>query len=47
MEERDVYGTLPSNPDTDGDGVFEGPDGDPAPLDPCVPNSCIPVTGGG
>jgi hypothetical protein len=43
--ERDVTGTLPSNIDTDGDGVPEGPDGpgiDPKPLDPCVPNPCEP-----
>lgn len=39
-DERDIHGTLPSNPDTDGDGIDEGPSGDPAPLDPCVPNSC-------
>jgi hypothetical protein len=40
VEERDVYGTIPSNPDSDGDGVSEGPGGDPEPLDPCVPNLC-------
>ena len=40
VDEREVYGTLPSNADTDGDGVPEGPDGDPKPLDPCVPNAC-------
>jgi len=40
IEERDVYGTIPSNPDSDGDGVMEGPGGDPGPLDPCVPNIC-------
>jgi hypothetical protein len=47
VDERDVYGTLPSNPDTDGDGVPEGPGEDPGPLDPCIPNPCIPVTGDG
>lgn len=40
VEEMNVYGTLLNNPDTDGDGVNEGPGGDPAPLDPCVPNTC-------
>jgi hypothetical protein len=40
VEERDIYGTIPSNSDTDGDGVEEGPGGDPAPLDPCVPVDC-------
>jgi hypothetical protein len=40
VEERDVYGTIPSNPDSDGDGVDEGPGGDPEPLDPCVPIEC-------
>ncbi len=40
VEERDVYGTIPSNPDSDGDSVIEGPGGDPDPLDPCVPNVC-------
>lgn len=40
IEERDIYGTIPSNPDSDGDGVNEGPGGDPEPLDPCVPNGC-------
>jgi hypothetical protein len=40
LEEREVYGTIPSNPDSDGDGVDEGPGGDPGPLDPCVPNVC-------
>jgi hypothetical protein len=40
VEERDVYGTLPSNPDTDGDGTKEGPGGDPYPLDPCKPTLC-------
>jgi hypothetical protein len=42
VEERDVYGTIPSNPDSDGDGVKEGPGGDPEPLDPCVPVACGP-----
>jgi hypothetical protein len=44
VEERDVHGTIPSNPDSDGDGVNEGPPpgGDPAPLDPCDPNACPP-----
>jgi hypothetical protein len=40
IEEREVYGTIPSNPDSDGDGVDEGPGGDPDPLNPCVPNAC-------
>lgn len=40
VEERDVYGTLPGNPDTDGDGEPEGPGGDPEPLDPCIPHAC-------
>jgi hypothetical protein len=40
VEERDVHGTLPSNPDTDGDGSDEGPGGDPYPLDPCQPVAC-------
>jgi hypothetical protein len=47
IDEVDVHGTLPSNPDTDGDGVREGPGEDPDPLDPCVPYPCIPVTGDG
>lgn len=40
VDERDVYGTLPGNVDTDGDGEAEGPGGDPAPLDPCIPHEC-------
>jgi hypothetical protein len=40
VDERDIYGTLPGNPDTDGDGEWEGPGGDPAPLDPCDPHAC-------
>lgn len=40
VEEREIHGTIPSNPDTDGDGVKEGPGGDPDPLDPCVPIAC-------
>ena len=47
VEELELYGTLPSNSDTDGDTIPEGPDGDPDPLDPCVPIQCIPVTGDG
>jgi hypothetical protein len=42
VDERDIHGTLPGNVDTDGDGVPEGPGGDEAPLDPCVPNRCEP-----
>lgn len=42
VDERDIYGTFPSNPDTDGDGYEEGPGGaddtsDRA-LDPCYPD---------
>ncbi len=42
IDERDIYGTLPGNPDTDNDGYYDG-DGtlfpvDPAPLDPCDPD---------
>ncbi|MGD8554687.1 MAG: pilus assembly protein, partial [Anaerolineales bacterium] len=42
IDERDIYGTLPGNPDTDGDGYYDG-DGtlepvDPEPLDPCEPD---------
>lgn len=40
VAERDVHGTLLSNADTDGDGVLEGPGGDPDPLDPCSPIAC-------
>ena len=40
IDERDVHGTLPSNPDTDGDGVREGDGGDSYPLDPCQPIAC-------
>ena len=44
IDERDIYGTLPGNPDTDNDGYpdGEGPGGwfDEDPLDPCVPDSC-------
>jgi len=40
IDERDIHGTLPSNPDTDGDGEIEGPGGDPYPLDPCQPIAC-------
>jgi hypothetical protein len=44
IDERDIYGTLPGNPDTDNDGYFDG-DGtllpvDPEPLDPCIPGGC-------
>jgi hypothetical protein len=42
IDERDLYGTLPSNPDTDGDGIAEGPEGDSYPLDPCQPVQCGP-----
>lgn len=47
IEERDLYGTLPSNPDTDGDGYDEGPPpkldntGEKA-LNPCDPDPCSP-----
>ncbi len=40
VDERDIHGTLPNNIDSDGDGVPEGPGGDPEPLDPCLPNPC-------
>jgi hypothetical protein len=40
VDERDIHGTLPGNADTDGDGAPEGPGGDPAPLDPCIPTAC-------
>lgn len=40
IEEREIFGTIPSNSDSDGDGVDEGPGGDPEPLNPCVPKSC-------
>ncbi|MGD8813180.1 MAG: TadE/TadG family type IV pilus assembly protein [Anaerolineales bacterium] len=41
-DERNIHGTLPSNPDTDDDGYYDG-DGtlepvDPEPLDPCDPD---------
>lgn len=42
-DEREIYGTSPSNPDTDGDGFNEGPGGDPAPLDPCDPDPDSPA----
>ncbi len=42
VDERDIYGTFPSNPDTDGDGYNEGPGGDDntseRALDPCYPD---------
>lgn len=46
VDERDLHGTLPSSPDTDGDGYYEGsgvmlpaePSGAEAPLDPCDPD---------
>ncbi|TXB61323.1 hypothetical protein [Phaeodactylibacter luteus] len=39
--DEDTNGTDPYNPDTDGDGV--GDDTDPAPNDPCAPNTASPT----
>lgn len=51
VAERDIHGTLPANPDTDGDGYFEGtgiltpsePNSPEAPLDPCDPDPEHPI----
>jgi hypothetical protein len=51
IDERDLHGTLPSNPDTDGDGYYEGdgtllptePLSGQAPLDPCNPEPDSPA----
>jgi hypothetical protein len=48
VDETHIHGTLPGNPNTDGDALDEGPDldDDPAPLDPCDPDgshpACVP-----